>query len=235
MEIVESPGFSRSTRDAAWTLGSLILLLAWDAGGLDLTLARLAGGEQGFPLRDHWALTALLHQWPRQLALLAGLWLVAGVWWPTGVLRHLSRAGRLQWLGSALLGLAVVNVLKHSSQTSCPWDLAAFGGLADHLSHWAWGQRDGGPGHCFPAGHASAGFAFLGGYFALRRVSGRRAAQCLAAALSAGMVLGLAQQLRGAHFMSHTLWTGWLCWTSAWAMDSLLKRGWPVGIRRPLP
>lgn len=215
-------------------MGSLILLLAWDAGGLDLALARLAGGGQGFPLRDHWAFTTLLHQWPRPLALLGGLWLMAGVWWPTGVQRQLSRGARLQWLGSALLGLALVNLLKHSSQTSCPWDLAAFGGVADHLSHWAWGQRDGGSGHCFPAGHASAGFAFLGGYFVLRPASGRRAALCLAAALSAGMVLGLAQQLRGAHFMSHTLWTGWLCWTSAWATDRALKWAWTLTGPRPL-
>jgi hypothetical protein len=32
-------------------------------------------------------------------------------------------------------------------------------------------------------------------------------------AMTAGIVLGLSQQMRGAHFMSHTLWTAWLCWT----------------------
>ncbi len=33
--------------------------------------------------------------------------------------------------------------------------------------------------------------------------------------LLAGLLLGAAQQLRGAHFMSHTLWTGWICWSVA--------------------
>ena len=41
-------------------------------------------------------------------------------------------------------------------------------------------------------------------------------------ALVAGLVLGLAHQVPGAHFMSHTLWTGWLCWTTAWLADSQL-------------
>ena len=41
----------------------------------------------------------------------------------------------------------------------------------------------------------------------------------LAAAVLAGLVLGGAQQVRGAHFMSHTLWTGWLCWTVGWLCD----------------
>ena len=45
-----------------------------------------------------------------------------------------------------------------------------------------------------------------------------------AAALLAGFSLGLAQQVRGAHFMSHTLWTAWLCWTTAWIGDLLTSR-----------
>ena len=41
----------------------------------------------------------------------------------------------------------------------------------------------------------------------------------LGASLLAGFILGGAQQVRGAHFMSHTLWTGWLCWTVGWLCD----------------
>jgi len=43
------------------------------------------------------------------------------------------------------------------------------------------------------------------------------------------MVLGIGQQLRGAHFMSHTLWTGWLCWMTAWLSDPLFA---PKGTAR---
>ena len=36
--------------------------------------------------------------------------------------------------------------------------------------------------------------------------------------------MGLAQQMRGAHFMSHTQWTGWLCWTAGWLFDMAVTR-----------
>ena len=42
----------------------------------------------------------------------------------------------------------------------------------------------------------------------------------LAAVLVLGLALGIAQQMRGAHFMSHTLWTGWLCWAAASACEA---------------
>lgn len=213
----------RATGHWGWTLASLALLLAWDAAGLDLPLARLAAGPHGFPLRDHWAVTTLLHQGARNLGWLFGAWLLVGVWWPTGVLRRLSRALRVQWLVTALLSLLLIDVLKYASLTSCPWDLADFGGAAAYVSHWAWGHGDGGPGRCFPAGHASAGFAFIGGYFALRRAAPRAAVLALLAALAAGLALGVAQQLRGAHFMSHTLWTAWLCWMVGIAIDACCR------------
>ena len=215
-----------------WTLGSLGVLLGWDAAGLDVPVARLMAGGATFALRDHWVLTTVFHDGARVLAWAAGVWLLAGLWWPTGMLRRLERGARVQWLASTALSLAVVSALKYASHSSCPWDLAEFGGVADYLSHWSWRGADGGPGRCFPAGHASAGFAFIAGYFVLRPVSAARAAQCLAIVLGAGAALGLAQQLRGAHFMSHTLWTAWLCWVLAasisWAAGGLRPAGGEV-------
>jgi membrane-associated PAP2 superfamily phosphatase len=208
-----------------WALASGAAIVAWDLIGLDLPLARLMAGSGAFDLREHWALAGVLHQGARELAWLLALWLLVGVWWPTGWLRQLSQGARLQWLASTLFSLVLVSALKYSSHTSCPWDLAEFGGAANYLSHWAWGRFDGGPGRCFPAGHASAAFAFLGGYFALRQASPRRAVLALTAVLAAGLVLGLAQQLRGAHYMSHTLWTAWCCWIVACACDSAARSG----------
>lgn len=211
-----------------WTLGALGLLIAWDASGLDLPLARMMADGQGFALRDNWFAAVLLHDWMRRAALLAGAWLLAGIWWPVGVLRRLPRGARVKWLVSLLLGVALINALKYSSLSSCPWDLADFGGAGTYLSHWAWGRSDGGPGRCFPAGHASAAFAFVGGFFALRPVSPRLARACLVVVATAGLVLGAAQQLRGAHFMSHTLWTAWFCWVAAWALDAAGRLVTPV-------
>jgi membrane-associated PAP2 superfamily phosphatase len=231
---------SRSTyRDLLWTLGALGLLIAWDASGLDLLLARPWANAQGFPLHDNWLLSNALHDGARRAAWIPALWLIAGVWKPTGVLRRLSRSQRAQWAGTTLLALAAISLFKHFSHTSCPWDLMQFGGHASWVSHWAWGVPDGGPGHCFPAGHASAAFAFVSGYFVLRSVSPAQARAWLAGALLVGLILGLAQQLRGAHFMSHTLWTGWFCWAIAWLVDMAMRMrrrqaGAPGAVKTPL-
>ena len=87
-----------------------------------------------------------------------------------GSLRLFDRIVALGSLSAAArdtgLSLAVVSTLKYTSSTSCPWDLSEFGGVARHVSHWALGVLDGGGGKCFPAGHASAGIAFFGGFFA---------------------------------------------------------------------
>ncbi|MDB5881104.1 MAG: (acid phosphatase) superfamily protein-like protein [Ramlibacter sp.] len=216
-----------------WTLLCLACVILWDASGFDLLLARPWGSGQGFALKDNWFLSNVLHEGARRAAWLPTLWLVIGVWKPTAVLRRLSRLQRVQWAGTTLLALAAIATFKQLSHTSCPWDLAEFGGHASWVSHWSLGMRDGGPGRCFPAGHASAGFAFVSGYFALRGVSIAQARAWLAGALLVGFVLGAAQQLRGAHFMSHTLWTGWLCWTIAWLVDAAVRKLYPAAPDAP--
>jgi len=198
------------------------VLLAWDASGLDMPLAQWSGGVRGFPLTEHWLLTSGLHEGGRMLSWLLAMWLTLGVWWPVGWLRRLEPRERVQLIATTLIAVLAVSSLKAVSATSCPWDLAAFGGVARHVSHWSW-LPDGGSGRCFPAGHASSGFAFVGGYFVLRHASPAQARIWLALALLAGFTLGIGQQIRGAHFMSHTLWTAWLCWSIAFGIDELLR------------
>ncbi|MBX3621127.1 MAG: phosphatase PAP2 family protein [Rhizobacter sp.] len=204
------------------TFGLLLALVAWDASDLDMPLARLFGGPHGFPLHESWLLTTALHNGGRMVSWALAMGLTLMVWWPIGWLRQVRTSDRVQLVVATLASVLVVSLLKSASTTSCPWDLSDFGGAAHHVSHWSWLQ-DGGAGHCFPAGHASSGFAFVSGYFALRHVSARWARIWLALAVAAGFGLGLAQQMRGAHFMSHTLWTGWLCWTVSFTLDSLLR------------
>ena len=204
-----------------WALTLVLLagVLLWDATGLDLPLARWAGTAQGFAWRSSPALVLWLHEVPRALSMLLVLLLGAGVLWPWGFLRRLPRRERVQLVLSILGAIAASTLVKRVSSSSCPWDLAEFGGVARYVSHWSWGVRDGGPGHCFPAGHASAAFGFVAGWFVLRRAAPDLAARWLLAALVAGLVLGLAQQLRGAHYLSHTLWTAWICWTAGLVME----------------
>lgn len=201
------------------TLFSFLLLIAWDYSGLDLVMAHWFGTAEGFSLESHWLWRQVLHDSIRPWPWLLELGLLAGIAWPWGSLTKLPALRRAQLALTTLVALLLVSNIKLQSHTSCPWDLVEFGGMASYVSHWAWGVRDGGSGGCFPAGHASAGFAFLGGFFAFRRVLPATAGRWFAGAIGAGLILGLAQQVRGAHYMSHTLWTAWLCWTVAATAD----------------
>ncbi|MRD45992.1 phosphatase PAP2 family protein [Caenimonas koreensis DSM 17982] len=211
---------------AIWTVGILGLLLLWDASDLDMVLARVGAAGAVFPLRYNWFVNAVLHDGMRYAAWCVAAWLFVGIWAPTALLSRLTRAARVQWLVSLLVSVLVINLLKQASHTSCPWDLAEFGGIGTYVNHWAWGVDDGGPGRCFPAGHASAAFGFLGGFFVFYPVSRRLAFACLGLSLTVGLTLGIAQQLRGAHFMSHTLWTAWLCWLCGLLVNSVAQWRW---------
>ncbi len=206
-------------RDGAWALGGLAALLAWDASGLDMAVAGLAGGADGFALRNHWLLTHVLHDGGRRLSWLVALALCVGVWLPRGPLVRLHSAERLRLAAGTLAAAFTVTLIKGLSPASCPWDLHDFGGVAHFVPHWRW-LPDGGGGHCFPAGHAASGFSFIGGWFAFRDVDRGIAWRWLAIALGTGLLFGLAQQARGAHFLSHTLWTAWICWCVTWAFHS---------------
>jgi len=53
----------------------------------------------------------------------------------------------------------------------------------------------------------------------------------LAIGIAAGVVFGIAQQLRGAHFLSHDLWTAAICWTTAVGLYLWLRPKANVGFR----
>ncbi|WP_367162306.1 phosphatase PAP2 family protein, partial [Methylibium sp.] len=197
-------------QDAFVALLALGALLCWDFSGLDLVVTGWFGDAGGFAWRDAWLTSALLHRGGRNLAgaVLALMTIDA--------LRPLvagpPRAERMRWLGTTLVCLLLVPALKRASLTSCPWDLQGFGGVAAYVPHWRVAVADGGPGHCFPSGHAVAAFAFLSGYFLWRRHRPVAARRWLVGVCLAGLTLGGAQVARGAHFPSHVLWSAWLCW-----------------------
>jgi len=204
---------SRRNAALAALLLALPLLLLWDKSGIDLPLTRLFATKAGFALRNNWWLTTVLHDGTRMLSWLLALALAVNVWRP--LTPALTRRERWWWLAATLAAAAVVPLVKQQSLTSCPWDLAEFGGVAHYVPHWLQfgpgALSDGAGGHCFPSGHATSAFAFFSGAFALRRAHPVAARVWLAAVIAAGLLLGAVQLARGAHYPSHTLWSGWLC------------------------
>lgn len=213
---------SRGRELAACTLG-LALLLLWDTGGLDLRLVRLFGDAQGFAWRDHWFTSGILHQGGRVLGWVVMLAMLIHLRWRLPFARAMTQRVAWWWVGTTLLCVLLIPLIKQISLTSCPWSLAEFGGTAVHVSHWAWGRADGGPGHCFPSGHASGAFSFLAGWWALRTSAPRAARWWLALTVLVGLVFGWGQMMRGAHYVSHTLWTAWICWAVTLASWHLLR------------
>lgn len=229
---IPPPSTSTATpTNGAWvwrvTLVGLVCLLLWDASGLDLLVMQHIGTPSGFALTNNYWLSHVLHTGARNasVVLFLLLWVLA-LAWPRGQHPQLGARGQRVWLLTGVtLSLLLISGLKAASATSCPWDLAEFGGVTQYVSHWDWAQTGGGPGRCFPGGHASSAFAYLALLPPLLLASNSRTRQqagiTLWSVVAAGLLLGLVQTLRGAHFPSHTLWTAWLCWTAAWLWFAL--------------
>lgn len=213
-------------RWALLTLGLWGVVLLWDASGLDVAVMRLWGTEQGFALKHHPLLSRWLHTRGQQAAVVFYLFLLVMVWRPLGPWRGVQQRERAHALIAVTLSLLTISTLKHFSLTSCPWDLDIFGGAAHHVSHWAWGTPDGGGGQCFPGGHASSAFGFLAMTLPFLQAAEPRLQRAgrrwLVLVMLVGLVFGLTQTLRGAHYPSHTLWTAWICWAVGSAVYGLL-------------
>jgi membrane-associated PAP2 superfamily phosphatase len=144
------------------------------------------------------------------------------------VWKHCRRLLAFLLLSMTLSPLSVA-FLNATSSRHCPWDIDEFGGSVAYSHLFERPPPGAPPGHCFPAGHASTGFALLAFYFtayARRRQSARYA---LPLALFAGLVLGFGRVLQGAHFTSHVLWASVSCWAVMVALYMALLAGRPVG------
>jgi membrane-associated PAP2 superfamily phosphatase len=208
-------------RDAAVALAGGVVLLTWELSGADLSVTRWFASHSGFAWRDLWLTSTVLHDGARAVSWFVMASLVLDCIFQ--FVRGPTRAQRLTGLASALVCVLLVPGIKRLSRTSCPWDLAEFGGMASYVPHWQWGVFDGGPGHCFPSGHAVAAFAFLSVHFMLRSSRPAAASACLVAVCVAGVLVGATQVVRGAHYVSHVLWSAWLCWLICAAIDAAVR------------
>ncbi len=171
--------------------------------------------------RDDPLLRTLFYTGPKVLLILVGVGVIAlvvgpagwrercGLSYPTGR-RHL-----LVLLATLATGPALVGFGKNVTNVFCPSEIRRYGGDVPYVTlcgAYPEGDRPERKGHCFPAGHASGGFALvaLAGLAQTRR--GRRLG--MAAGMVAGGIMGTYQMLKGAHYLSHTVFTclfiGWI-------------------------
>ncbi len=168
-----------------------------------------------------------------------GRWIGANAWWANELMHTggrwlirlvalgaivaaivgTARSGYAHWRRPAvylalaiILSTGLVGLLKSMTNVDCPVDLKPFGGdrpyvgllsdRPDNLPH----------ARCFPAAHASSGYALLALYFLFAESHRRRARLGLNVGIGLGLLFGLAQQARGAHFLSHDLWSALIVW-----------------------
>lgn len=196
---------------------SLLFLLVYSSG-LDQSVAAALYQLQGnhWLLKDHWFTETLLHQGVRQLNQVVVLLVLC--YWLTQTFRG-KHSAKIRALGVLLLSLllcfASIALLKRMIPMECPWDLQAFGGTQPFIGLFSTRPPTMTPNQCFPAGHASIGYGWLGIYFFLRVMSPKQAATGLYCSICLGLLLGFGQQLRGAHFLSHDVATATICWAIA--------------------
>ena len=111
---------------------------------------------------------------------------------------------------AAILIPSIISGLKQTSSLHCPWDEQRYGGTAPYFRLFDAIPANIEAGHCFPAGHASTGLwlaAFCVFWLPNRP---RLALMVFMGGLGVGFLLGWVQQMRGAHFLTHTLTSVWI-------------------------
>lgn len=208
----------------------LLMLLLYPHTQLDTSIADLFFDAElhRFTLKNDPFLTVWMHvrlKWLMVAIALASLVLAL-------LSYRLSRLGEhrlsLLWVFAGMvISTTAVSVFKHYSVHGCPWDIVLYGGSLPLLDLFTSPPAGTEAGACFPAGHPSGGFALMAFYFAFMHSKPRFSVLMLWIGLFMGLLMGLVQVVRGAHFLSHVLWSGWLVWMVLLALYWL----WPL--RKP--
>lgn len=206
-------------------VAAISMLTLLEHTNIDLFVADRWYAQEGneWAWRSSWLAYDLIHHHGKQLIITIGLAVItlAILSFRIQKLRPWRQPLFYLLLCMSLLP-ALIAFSKRFSQVPCPWDLERYGGdlVYQRTFDYALGASD--IGHCFPAGHASGGFALLALYFAALPFA-RRPALFLLPGLVIGTIFALGQQARGAHFVSHDLWSLSLVWFGALGIFLLFK------------
>ena len=212
-------------------LSALLILWIGNNTSIDLVLADAAfdAATRTFPMQHAWIAEQFNHVILKAaLSILGASAVVLALWdalrpyrsWPVS-----RRIGMRVVAMSAVLVPSAISLMKHASVSHCPWDLQRYGGVEPYVRLLDWMPAGVAPGHCMPAGHASSAL-WLISIAAFWWPHRRRTALLVAAAmLAVGLAVGWLQQLRGAHFLTHTLWSAWIACVLVYAIYLFNARG----------
>lgn len=194
----------------------LVLLPIFQYTNIDLWLAKHFYNStlRQWPYRDDWLLQTIIHKKGRTAIYVFGIGMLIG--W---LLSYRTNSRLLPYrkalaflVVAGISGPLIVTYLKSHTHIYCPWDLTLFGGTKPHVLLFDHIPNTLSIGHCFPAGHSSLGFTLVNFYFFFWLVKPQYKFYGLAMSLMIGTVFGITQQIRGAHFLSHDVFTLAICW-----------------------
>jgi len=213
-------------------LVSSAVLILWlgNFTNIDIVLADAAfdPASRTFPMRHAWIAETFNHAILKTLLSILGAFAVVCASWdalhPHRTRAHATRIGlRVVALSAVCVPLAI-SLLKRASTSHCPWDLQRYGGTAPYVRLLEWMPAGIAPGHCLPGGHASSALWLMSvAAFWWPHDRGRAIAIGIAM-LAFGCLVGWGQQLRGAHFLTHTLWSAWLACALVLSIYRLVAR-----------
>ena len=200
--------------------GTLILLvviiLFFDFTSIDMWLQdKLYRPELGQWLLDKQDpfLRNLFYDGPKTLLMvLAKVLLLVLIVFRSSAFLERYRSGLAIVLITTVVTVALVGGLKSVTNVPCPKDLSHFGAEYPYVTflHRLPLAETLGRVRCFPAGHASGGFALLSLFFLFKRRRNRRIG--FGTGMVLGWTFGIYKMLIGDHFLSHTLVTMCLAW-----------------------
>lgn len=238
------------TSDASLSIKRWLLLIGltvvstfmFEHSEIDVSISEL------FYHNGHWLIEKnaqpfrfMFYDFPKTLIILLGVYLLINLIvkkWKSSTAVSTQNSPKNKWLlpfsttkfsskelGYLLLTIimvpAIIATLKSVTYVSCPNHLTIFGGDIPYLSLWQ-DILTKTPAKCFPAAHASAGFALYAFAYLPRFAHNKIKIMLVVSVLAWSM--GLYKMMIGDHFFSHTLVSMWLSWAIVYGIALLFFR-----------
>lgn len=211
-----SPKISFKTGWWMLIISAFVILLIGEFTQIDLMIEDYYYDStlKTFPWKNTWFAKILMHVYVKNLILGFGFLLYSilliDMFKPLMIMNNWSRL-RLKFVALASIIIPLtLSVLKKYSVLHCPWDVDRYNGSAPFLKLLDYVPKGLDAGACFPAGHASTGLWLASLCIFWLPTNPTKATYVFAMGLFTGFILGWVQQMRGAHFLFHTLWSMWI-------------------------
>ena len=150
---------------------------------------------------------------PKMLIITLGVTVIVLAAGPQRWRRRFDRRALMVMVATLASVPALIGVGKATTNIFCPSEIRRYGGEVPYVrlcEPYPANDRPARKGRCFPAGHASGGFALVSLAGLARTRRGRWAGA--AVGWSQELTMGFYQMAKGAHYLSHTLVTALVAW-----------------------